>query len=122
MIALVPAAAGALIVAGVIGLVLGLKPSPPRPTRSRPSRLKPLSQRSKRLLMVGVVGGVLAWLVTGWALALLAVPVAVVGVPVLLSNSGAEARIGRLEQESRHVSDPRTDRERERLFPPTCRR
>ncbi|HPU03706.1 MAG TPA: type II secretion system F family protein [Rhodoglobus sp.] len=97
MIALVPAAAGALIVAGVIGLVLGLKPSPPPPTRSRPARLKPLSQRNKRLLMVGVVGGVLAWLITGWALALLAVPVSVVGVPVLLSNSGAEARIGRLE-------------------------
>ncbi len=97
MTALVPAVAGALIVAGAIGLVLGLKPSQAPPPRSRPTRLKPLSQRSKRLLMVGVVGGVLAWLVTGWALALLAVPVAVVGVPVLLSNSGAEARIGRLE-------------------------
>lgn len=97
MIALVPAAAGALIVAGVIGLILGLKPAPPRPTRSRPARLKPLSQRNKRLLMVGVGGGVLAWLITGWALALLAVPVAAVGVPVLLSNSGAETRIGRLE-------------------------
>lgn len=97
MIALVPAAAGALIVAGVIGLFLGLKPSPPRPTRSRPAGLKPLSQRNKRLLMVGVGGGVLAWLITGWALALLAVPVAVVGVPILLSNSGAETRIGRLE-------------------------
>lgn len=97
MIALVPAAAGALIVAGVIGLVLGLKPSPPPPPRSRPTRIKPLSQRSKRLLMIGVVGGVLAWLITGWALALLAVPVAVVGVPVLLSNSGAEASIARLE-------------------------
>lgn len=97
MTALVPAAAGALVVAGAIGLILGLKPSPAPSPRSRPTRLKPLSQRSKRLLMVGVVGGVLAWLVTGWALALLAVPVAVVGVPVLLSNSGAESRIGRLE-------------------------
>lgn len=97
MIALVPAAAGALIVAGVIGLFLGLKPSPPPLPRSRPTRLKPWSQRSKRLLTLGVVGGVLAWLVTGWALALLAVPVAVVGVPILLSNSGAEASIARLE-------------------------
>lgn len=97
MTALVPAAAGALVVAGVIGLILGLKPSLAPSPRSRPTRLKPLSRRSKRLLMVGVVGGVLAWLVTGWALALLAVPVAVVGVPILLSNSGAEARIGRLE-------------------------
>lgn len=97
MIALVPALAGALIVAGVIGLVLGLKPSPARPRRSRPARMKPLSQRSRRLLAAGVVGGVLAWLVTGWALALVAVPLAVVGVPVLLSNSGAAAHIDRLE-------------------------
>lgn len=97
MIALVPAAAGALIVAGVIGLFLGLKPSPPPPPRSRLTRLKPLNQRGKRLLMIGVVGGVLAWLITGWALALLAVLLAVVGVPILLSSSGAEASIARLE-------------------------
>nr|WP_254052293.1 type II secretion system F family protein [Aeromicrobium sp. A1-2] len=56
-----------------------------------------MSQRSKRLVLVGVVGGVVAWLITGWALALLAIPAAVVGVPVLLSNSGAEASIARLE-------------------------
>ena len=97
MFALVPAEVGALILTGVTGLFLWLKPSPPSPTRSRPALLKPLTQRSKRLLLVGVGGGVLAWLITGWALALLAVPVAVVGVPVLLSNSGAETRIGRLE-------------------------
>ncbi|MEP7739951.1 type II secretion system F family protein [Nocardioides sp. 31GB23] len=97
MIALVPAVAGALIVAGIIGLVVGLKPAPVRPSRSRPVRRKPMSAATKRLLLVGVVGGCLAWLVTGWALALIAVPVACIGVPMLLSNSGAAARIDRLE-------------------------
>lgn len=97
MIALVPAVAGALIVAGVIGLVVGLKPAPVRPPRSRPIRRKPMSAGTKRLLLVGVAGGCLAWLVTGWALALIAVPLACVGVPMLLSNSGAAARIDRLE-------------------------
>lgn len=97
MIALVPAVAGALIVAGVIGLVVGLKPAPVRPTRSRPIRRKPMSAGTKRLLLVGVIGGCTAWLVTGWALALIAVPLACVGVPMLLSNSGAAARIDRLE-------------------------
>lgn len=97
MIALVPAVAGALIVAGIIGLVVGLKQAPVRPPRSRPVRRKPMSPATKRLLLVGVVGGCTAWLVTGWALALVAVPLACVGVPMLLSNSSAAARIDRLE-------------------------
>lgn len=97
MIALVPAVAGALIVAGIIGLVVGLKPAPVRPSRSRPVRRKPMNAATKRLLLVGVVSGCMAWLVTGWALALVAVPLACVGVPMLLSSSGAAARIDRLE-------------------------
>ena len=97
MIALVPAVAGALIVAGIIGLVVGLKPAPVRPSRSRRVLRKPVSAATKRLLLVGVAGGCIAWLVTGWALALVAVPLACVGVPMLLSNSGAAARIDRLE-------------------------
>ena len=97
MIALVPAVAGALIAAGIIGVVVGLKPAPERPPRSRPVRPKPMSAATKRLLLLGVIGGCMAWLVTGWALALIAVPLACVGVPMLLSNSGATARIDRLE-------------------------
>ena len=97
MIALVPAVAGALIVAGIIGVVVGLIPAPVRPPRSRPVQRKPMSAGTKRLLLVGVVGGCMAWLVTGWALTLVAVPLACVGVPMLLSNSGASARIDRLE-------------------------
>jgi len=97
VIALVPAVAGALIVAGIIGVVVGLIPAPVRPPRSRPVQRKPMSAGTKRLLLVGVVGGCMAWLVTGWALTLVAVPLACVGVPMLLSNSGAAARIDRLE-------------------------
>ncbi len=97
MIALVPAVAGALIVAGIIGVVVGLIPAPVRPPRSRPVQRKPMSAGTKRLLLVGVIGGCMAWLVTGWALTLVAVPLACVGVPMLLSNSGAAARIDRLE-------------------------
>lgn len=97
MIALVPAVAGALIVAGIIGLVVGLKPAPVRPAQTRPSRRKPMSTQTKRLLVAGVAGGCIAWLLTGWALALIAVPLAFVGIPMLLSNAGAAARIDRLE-------------------------
>lgn len=97
MIVLVPALAGALVVGGLIALVMGLRPSPviERPSRSR--RHHKLSKRSRKLLIAGIVAGVLVFLVTGWELALVALPVACVGLPVLLSSSSASARIERLE-------------------------
>lgn len=97
MIGLVPALAGALVVAGLIGVVIGMRPSPPSPPRPQRVRRRTLGHVDRRLLLAGIGGGFLAWLVTGWVLALVAVPVAVLGVPVLLSDSGARARIARLE-------------------------
>ena len=49
------------------------------------------------LLLGGFGAGVVAFLVTGWVLALVIVPVAFVGLPVLLSSSSAGRRIERLE-------------------------
>lgn len=97
MTILVPALAGALLVAGVIGLVTGLRPSEivERPTRQR--RTARLSKRTGRLLVGGVAAGVVAFVITGWALALVAVPVAFVGLPMLLSSTSAQQRIVRLE-------------------------
>ncbi|OUZ10241.1 hypothetical protein BHE97_07750 [Aeromicrobium sp. PE09-221] len=100
MIALVPALAGALIVAGVIGLILGLRPAPvrqKRPAARRMRRLGELDRTTRMLLLGGIAGGVVAWLVTGWVLAIVAVPVAAVGLPMLLSSGSAASRIARLE-------------------------
>jgi Flp pilus assembly protein TadB len=47
--------------------------------------------------MAGVGLGMVGWLVTGWTLALLIVPVAVIGLPILLSAPPAAVRIRRLE-------------------------
>ena len=97
MIILIPAMAGALIVGGVITLVVGLRPTevPARTPRRRP--VKAISKQTQRLLMAGVVVGMVAVIVTGWALALLLVPAAFVGLPALLSSGSAQTRIGRLE-------------------------
>lgn len=100
MTALVPAAAGALIVAGVLGLIAGLRPieiavTPPRTGRLR--GITALPRRTRVLLIAGAVTGAVAFLITGWALALLVVPAAVVGLPVLLAAPPAAARIRRLE-------------------------
>jgi Flp pilus assembly protein TadB len=100
VIVLVPALAGALIVAGLLGVAIGLRPSE-RPTARFQStalrRMTAMSKRTRMLVLAGLGVGVLAWLITGWPLALLAGPVAVVGLPMLLSSSSATARIERLE-------------------------
>jgi Flp pilus assembly protein TadB len=97
VIALVPALAGALLVGGVLALVVGLRPSPVAPRPAQPRRLRPLSKQSRVLMLVGLAGGVVALLVTGWVLALVVVPLAFVGLPTLLSSGSAAARIERLE-------------------------
>ena len=91
MIALVPALAGALIVAGIIGIVLGLRPTrvpEKRPSSRRMRRLQTLDRTSRLLLFGGLGAGVIAWLITGWMLAVVAVPIAAAGLPMLLSASG----------------------------------
>lgn len=99
MIALVPALAGALVVAGIIGVLLGVRPAPiveKRPAR-RVRSVQHLDRTSRNLLLGGLGAGVVAWFVTGWVLAVVAVPVATVGMPMLLSSGSAGARIERLE-------------------------
>jgi Flp pilus assembly protein TadB len=97
MIVLVPALAGALIVGGVIALVVGLTPSEAVERPPRKLRLKPLPRQTQWLLAAGVITGLVAVMVTGWAMALALVPIAFVGLPALLSSGPAQTRIGRLE-------------------------
>lgn len=100
MIALIPALAGALIVAGIIGVIVGLRPTAV-PERRAPSlrmrRLQNLDRTTRILLLGGLAGGIVAWLVTGWVLAIAVLPVAAVGLPMLLSSGSAASRIERLE-------------------------
>lgn len=101
MTLLIPAFSGALIVAGVLGLIAGLRPVPVvervRTPSRRLSRLRSLPRQARLLLAAGFMAGVLGWLITGWVLALVIGPAAVVGLPYLLATSPAKARIARLE-------------------------
>lgn len=101
MTMLIPAFSGALIVAGVLGLIAGLRPVPVvervRIPSRRLNRLRSLPRQARLLLAAGFMAGVLGWLVTGWVLALVIGPAAVVGLPYLLATSPAKARIARLE-------------------------
>ncbi len=96
---LIPALGGALMVMGVLGIIAGLQPRPEEPAAPRRVRLASprLSRRSQGLLLAGLLVGVLVALTSGWLLAVVVVPLAAVGLPVLLSSSGEAAKIAQLE-------------------------
>lgn len=106
MSALVPALAGALILAGIMGAVVGMRPTPvvpaTAPTRTKvpgrlTRRLQGLSTRTKQLLVGGFLAGLFIALVTGWFVAIVLVPAAAAGIPFLLSSPEATAQIARIE-------------------------
>jgi len=96
---LLPALAGGLIAIGILGIVVGLRPTaePARENRLARRRGVALTSRTRMLLLVGVGLGLFGWVITGWVLALVITPVAVIGLPALLSAPTAATQINRLE-------------------------
>lgn len=101
MTLLIPAVAGALIVAGILGIVAGLRRVPVRPATAPGRGLGRWSARLGRqgrlLLAAGAVVGVLVALLTGWVVAVVVIPAAAVGLPTLLSAPQGREQIARLE-------------------------
>lgn len=100
---LVVALSGAAVVAGLIAVVIGLRGTPVRPSsapdssRSPLRRLTRLTRRTQLLLGAGIIAGVVITAVTGWLIALVIIPLAVVGLPVVLSAPPSGTRIDKLE-------------------------
>ncbi|MGZ6583123.1 MAG: type II secretion system F family protein [Solirubrobacteraceae bacterium] len=97
MTPLVPALAGALIAAGLVAIVIGLRPAPINDTAPPRASRRPLTRRTRALLLTGLALGILGWLATGWILALLVGPVTLIGLPLLLAAPPAVSQIVRLE-------------------------
>ena len=112
MTALIAALATAAVLGGILLVVAGLRPVPEtelvaRPQSPRMLRLRaalsgalvegPDERRRRTQLVLAVGGGLLAFLLTGLALMVLAVPVAVLGLPKLLGTPGSAADVDRLE-------------------------
>jgi Flp pilus assembly protein TadB len=98
MTVFIPALAGGLVALGLLGLVIGLRPAavpPPQSTRAR--RRRGPTRRTRLLLLAGGALGLVGWLITGWILVLVIAPIAVIGLPILLSAPPAATQIARLE-------------------------
>ncbi|SEF13847.1 type II secretion system F family protein [Jiangella alba] len=105
-----PAVAAITAVAGLGGLAaagFGLARSPNDPAAPQRAVLArcakalrgatPAARRARRRLAAAGVVGLGVWLVTGWLLAVVLIPAAVWGLPVLLQTSSARSDILRLE-------------------------
>lgn len=106
MNALIPALAGALIVAGLLGAVAGLRPQPATPaapkrgwvTKARTlARLGLVNRRTRLLLGAGTAVGITVAALTGWVIAIPLVPAAAAGLPILLTAPPSSSKIDRLE-------------------------
>ncbi len=112
MTALLAALAAAAVLGGLLLVAAGLRPVPEtelagRPPSPRALRLRaaltgallegPQVQRRRIQLVLAIGGGMLAFLFTGLALMVLAIPVAVLGLPKLLGTPASAADIDRLE-------------------------
>ncbi len=102
MMILLPALSGALIAGGLLGIWWSLQPQPDRPAPRRrasrlAARLTAVSPRTRLLLAGGAAVGLVVGLWTGWLIAVVLVPAAVVGLPWLLSAPGSVEQIDRLE-------------------------
>jgi Flp pilus assembly protein TadB len=112
--ALVAALAAAAVLSGLLLVGAGLRRVPAetggRPGSPRLARLRRRlaastpgtgtgrdARRRRLLLVLAAAGGMLGWLLTGLALMVLAVPLAVVGLPRLLRAPASAARVDRLE-------------------------
>lgn len=99
MTPLVAALAGALVTGGLIMLAWGAVAVPARvlaPPGRRTRRVR-LDRRTRALAAGGLVAGVLVAVLTGWFVAVLVLPAAAAGLPLLLSAPPAQERLRRLE-------------------------
>ena len=99
---LIPALAGGLTVAGLIGIVTALRPIPldqTKPDRNSAllRRVRGIPARTRVLAGASVAVGLLLAVLTGWMVAVLVVPAAVLGLPFLVGAPPETARINRLE-------------------------
>lgn len=102
MTTLLMALAGAMVAAGITGIIIGLRPVPVAPPKPRqPGRAQRmfsgLPRRHRWLLLAALAAGTLVGLLTGWLVLIVLLPAAVLGLPILLATSPQSGQIARLD-------------------------
>lgn len=94
---------GALLVLACIAFYEGMRKVPPRQKKVKLAAAEKdtwwdrLPRRQRQVIVGGIAAGVIFALLTGWVIAILLIPAAIIGLPWLLSSGDATARIERLE-------------------------
>ena len=114
---LIAVLAGATTVGGLVLLAMAIMGWAPegRPRRrplvrwrsARPAATSARGARARRRAAVGAAVGVLLWLVTGWLVAVVVVPLAAAGLPPLLGRTDTDAasrKLEGLEEWTRHLA------------------
>lgn len=104
MNAILAALAGAMITAGILGIIWGLRPAP-EPVPKPPARRSLTLARRWRAIppvrrwaaLAGLAAGIVAGALTGWLVLIVLLPAAVLGLPLLLATSTETERIARLD-------------------------
>mgnify|MGYP001159249737 CR=1 FL=1 len=104
MTGVLAAIAGAMIAGGILGIITGLRPVPitetTRATR-RPSswvqRWTAITPARRWATLAALVVGVSVAGLTGWMIAIVILPIAVLGMPVLLASPADTGRIEKLD-------------------------
>src|SRR5690606_11811272 len=96
---LLVAVSGALMTGGLLAIIAGVlrRPVPPARPRRGSARRARLTPRTRMLLSIGLGVGALVAVLTGWVIAVVIVPLALAGIPVLLAAPPAQREIQRLE-------------------------
>lgn len=104
MTGVLAAVAGAMIAGGILGIITGLRPTPiteTKPAARRPStwrrRWATISPARRWATVAALAAGLIVAALTGWVIAIVVLPVAVLGMPVLLASPADTGRIGRLD-------------------------
>ena len=104
MTGVLAALAGAMISGGILGIITGLRPAPIPETKraSYPSglwrrRWVVVSPTRRWATLAALIAGVIVAAVTGWMIAIVILPVAVLGMPILLASPADTGRIDKLD-------------------------